>query len=100
MAPSRRPRVRARGAARNGAGTGAPGCGTPPPPRAGPGGAPTPPPPYPGKAFYYRDHPDYAGEVDHADLIARLAAYDGWALSTSAAALPAVLALCPPGVRG
>ena len=56
-------------------------------------------PPYPGKAWLYRDHPDYAGEVDHAALIARLAAYDGWALSTSAAALPAVLALCPPGVR-
>ncbi|OHV39689.1 hypothetical protein BBK14_13540 [Parafrankia soli] len=56
-------------------------------------------PPYPGKAWLYRDHPDYAGEVDHAALIARLAGYDGWALSTSAAALPAVLALCPPGVR-
>ncbi|WP_051808438.1 hypothetical protein [Actinoplanes subtropicus] len=56
-------------------------------------------PPYPGKAWLYRGHPDYAGEVDHAALIARLAGYDGWALSTSAAALPAVLALCPPGVR-
>lgn len=56
-------------------------------------------PPYPGKAFYYRDHPDYGGEVDHAALIRRLRSYDGWALSTSAAALPAVLALCPPGVR-
>jgi hypothetical protein len=56
-------------------------------------------PPYPGKAWLYRDHPDYAGEVDHAALIARLQAYHGWALSTSAAALPAVLALCPPGVR-
>ena len=56
-------------------------------------------PPYPGNAWLYRDHPDYGGEVDHAALIARLAAYDGWALSTSAAALPAVLALCPPGVR-
>jgi hypothetical protein len=56
-------------------------------------------PPYPGKAHYYQDHPDYAGEVDHAELIARLADYDGWALSTSAAALPAVLALCPSGVR-
>ena len=56
-------------------------------------------PPYPGKAWLYRDHPDYGGEVDHAALIARLAAYDGWALSTSAEALPAVLALCPPGVR-
>jgi hypothetical protein len=56
-------------------------------------------PPYPGKAHLYRGHPDYAGEVDHAELLARLAGYDGWALSTSAAALPAVLALCPPGVR-
>ena len=44
-----------------------------------------------------RGHPDYAGEVDHGALIPRLADYDGWALSTSAAALPAVLALCPPG---
>lgn len=56
-------------------------------------------PPYPGNAHLYRGHPDYAGEVDHAALIARLAAYDGWALSTSAHALPAVLALCPPGSR-
>jgi len=51
-------------------------------------------PPYPGKAaLYYLNHPDYGGEVDHAALLSRLATYDGWALSTSAAALPAVLAL-------
>jgi hypothetical protein len=56
-------------------------------------------PPYPGKAWMYRGHPDYAGEVDHGELIRRLSTYDGWALSTSAAALPAVLALCPAGVR-
>ena len=56
-------------------------------------------PPYPGKAWLYRDHPDYGGEVDHAALMGRLAAYDGWALSTSVEALPAVLALSPPGVR-
>ena len=56
-------------------------------------------PPYPGKAWRYRGHPDYAGEVDHGALIRRLGLYDGWALSTSAAALPAVLALCPPGAR-
>ena len=56
-------------------------------------------PPYPGKARLYQDHPDYGGEVDHAALIERLAVYDGWALSTSAEALPAVLALCPAGVR-
>lgn len=58
-------------------------------------------PPYPGKAGLYRDHPDYAGEVDHAALVARLVDQfpDGWALSTSAEALPAVLALCPPEAR-
>jgi len=56
-------------------------------------------PPYPGNAGYYRAHPDFVGEVDHAGLIGRLSTYDGWALSTSAAALPAVLALCPAGVR-
>ncbi|GID94558.1 hypothetical protein ACFQFC_35120 [Amorphoplanes digitatis] len=56
-------------------------------------------PPYPGTARLYRGHRDYAGEVDHAALIRRLSTYDGWALSTSAAALPAVLALCPPGIR-
>lgn len=58
-------------------------------------------PPYPGLARrYYAEHPDFAGEVDHAALIRRLSTYDGWALSTSAAALQSVLASCPPGVRG
>jgi hypothetical protein len=54
-------------------------------------------PPYPGCAGIYRKHPDYAGEVDHRELIERLEREfpDGWALSTSAAALPFVLALCP-----
>lgn len=56
-------------------------------------------PPYPGNAHLYRDHRDYGGEVDHTALIDRLSTYNGWALSTSAAALPAVLRLCPPGVR-
>ena len=58
-------------------------------------------PPYPGRSRrYYGNHPDYAGEVDHAELVASLVAnYDGWALSTSADALVDVLALCPPGVR-
>jgi hypothetical protein len=56
-------------------------------------------PPYPGQSKrLYGDHPDYAGEVDHAELIARLMDEfpDGWALSTSAAALQYVLSLCPP----
>src|ERR1039457_6913186 len=56
-------------------------------------------PPYPGNAWLYRDHPDYAGGVDPAARSGRRPGYDGWALSPSAAALPAVLALCPPGVR-
>jgi len=59
-------------------------------------------PPYPGTARrHYGDRPDYAGEVDHRALVARLVAEfpDGWTLSTSAAALPAVLASCPPGAR-
>ncbi len=61
-------------------------------------------PPYPGKARrYYRDHADYGGEVDHEALIERLEAEfpDGWALSTSAAALQQILPLCPaPRRRG
>jgi hypothetical protein len=57
-------------------------------------------PPYPGRSRkYYGDHPDYAGEVDHAALVESLQAFDGWVLSTAADALQDVLALCPPGVR-
>lgn len=58
-------------------------------------------PPYPGQAHKYRNHPDYAGEVDHAALIARLELNypDGWALSTSARAMRQVLELCPPDVN-
>jgi hypothetical protein len=59
-------------------------------------------PPYPSQAKrWYGDQPDFAGEIDHRDLISRLCLgdYDGWALSTSAAALRDVLALCPPDVR-
>lgn len=49
-------------------------------------------PPYPGCADkWYRDHPDYAGEVDHRALIDTLEQYDGWLLHTSAPALPGVL---------
>lgn len=51
-------------------------------------------PPYPGKADIYIGHADYDGEVDHAELLRRLSTYDGWALSTSADALPSIAALC------
>jgi hypothetical protein len=56
-------------------------------------------PPYPGNAALYEAHPDYGGEVDHESLILRLTGYDGWALSTSAAALRDLLPLCPPEAR-
>jgi hypothetical protein len=57
-------------------------------------------PPYPGNAPLYADHPDYAGEVDHLDLITTLrASYDGYALSTSAAALRDLLPIFPPAHR-
>lgn len=57
-------------------------------------------PPYPGRAHLYADHPDYAGEVDHAALIACLCdGYDGWALSTNAESLHWLLPLCPSGHR-
>jgi hypothetical protein len=57
-------------------------------------------PPYPGLSRrYYGKHPDFAGEVDHAELIKQLSSFDGWALSTSARALQDVLALCPSGSR-
>ncbi len=58
-------------------------------------------PPYPGLARkYYKADPRCA-EVDHVELIFRLRRDfpDGWALSTSAAALQDVIALCPPGTR-
>lgn len=48
-------------------------------------------PPYPGQAASR-----YGGdEVDHRELIARLDTFDGWALSTSAAALLDVWNLAP-----
>lgn len=58
-------------------------------------------PPYPGLAHYYRDQPTYAGEVDHVALIDRLRNefLDGWALSTSSAALRELLPLCPHDAR-
>lgn len=58
-------------------------------------------PPYPRRAWKYKGQPTYAGEVDHAALIARLVAGwpDGWALSTSMDALREVLPLCPRGVH-
>lgn len=54
-------------------------------------------PPYPGKARkHYGRHADFAGEVDHRELIEKLEAdFDAWVLCTSAKALPWILPLCP-----
>ena len=51
-------------------------------------------PPYPGKSGLYHDQATFADEVSIPELLSRLHAYDGWALSTSAIAAPAVLAQC------
>lgn len=59
-------------------------------------------PPYPGMAErYYRDHPDFGGEVDHGELVSRLVAEypDGWALSTDSNSLRNLLPLCATDVR-
>jgi hypothetical protein len=57
-------------------------------------------PPYPGCAHLYRDHPDYAGEVDHRALLLELdAKYDGWLLHTSSVALPELASRIPKGAR-
>ncbi len=57
-------------------------------------------PPYPGCAHYYKDHPDFAGEVDHAALLLELESrFDGWILHSSSVAMPLVVPLLPAGVR-
>jgi len=57
-------------------------------------------PPYIGMAKLYKGHSDYAGEVDHADLIQRrLAEFDSWALSLHTPSLKTILPLCPDDVR-
>lgn len=52
-------------------------------------------PPYVGKAWLYEDHPDYAGEVDHAQLIDELRSFDGWALFADGAEQGVVARLFP-----
>jgi hypothetical protein len=57
-------------------------------------------PPYPGMSHFYKDHPDYGGEVDHGALVARMTdGYDAWALHTASVTLKEVLAICPSTVR-
>jgi hypothetical protein len=58
-------------------------------------------PPYPHRSKLYRRHRDFGGEVDICGLVARLVHEfpAGWALSTSAEALPSVLRFCPASAR-
>tara|TARA_Y100001938_G_scaffold149843_1_gene238244 strand:+ start:1553 stop:2098 length:546 start_codon:yes stop_codon:yes gene_type:complete len=52
-------------------------------------------PPYVGQSKLYKDHPDYDGEVDHEELLARLVNdYDGFILHTSAPALGHIIDCC------
>jgi hypothetical protein len=56
-------------------------------------------PPYPGCAHLYKDHPDYAGEVDHGELIARAnAEFDGWVLHSHVPAIPEMTATLAPQI--
>jgi len=59
-------------------------------------------PPYPGCAHLYKDHPDYAGEVDHAELIDRMEREfpDGWALVHVGGGAPLGLGTLPQGSNG
>jgi len=57
-------------------------------------------PPYPGCAHLYKDHPDYAGEVDHAALVARLVSeFDGFILHSSATAIAQIAPLVDGAAR-
>lgn len=60
-------------------------------------------PVYVGKDHLYLEHPDYAGPIDHGELIGWACREfpDGWALSCSAESLPSLLRLptCPVDVR-
>lgn len=50
-------------------------------------------PPYPGCAHLYKDHPDFAGEVDHAALVSSLLKdFDGFVLHSSS---PAIFDVAP-----
>ena len=56
-------------------------------------------PPYVNCAHLYKDEPDYAGEVDHVELVGRLESeFDGWVLH-SAATSEAIALLAPLVVK-
>lgn len=57
-------------------------------------------PPYVGCAHRYRDHKDYAGEVDHKELALRIGsgAFDGFILHGSSTSIAEVASLFDPKV--
>lgn len=56
-------------------------------------------PPYLGCAAKYYGDATYDDLDAHANLIASLSEYDGWAYSLTSTTLQAILPLCPPSVR-
>ncbi len=56
-------------------------------------------PPYINQAKKHYSHDPQCAEVDHAQLIAKLETYDGWALSCTSTSLQQILAMCPDDVR-
>lgn len=56
-------------------------------------------PPYLGLAKKFYGDPTYDRVEVHADLIASLNAYDGWAMSLHSPSLRTLLPLCPSDVR-
>lgn len=55
-------------------------------------------PPYLGRGSYY-GAPEWDRIERHADLVAELAAFDGWAMSLTSSSLRQILPLCPDDVR-
>lgn len=56
-------------------------------------------PPYIGQARKHYSHDPQCAEVDHAELIAQLETYDGWALSASAPSLHVIVPMLPKDAR-
>jgi hypothetical protein len=57
-------------------------------------------PPYIGCSDKYKNHPDYAGEVDHSELLKTLTTeYDGFILHLSSVSLRTILPMTPTSSR-
>lgn len=57
-------------------------------------------PPYPGMSGFYKDHPDFDGEVDHGELLRRLDDdFDAWILHTASTTLEMLIEHLPSEYR-